>query len=158
MSGPPTAGRSPLADTLFRIPRQNGLHAVQTRGQGGVRELSSWRLKLGPRDSADFRALDEEAVLILQEGAGLLETSGDAWEVSRAGVFDEPATALYLPPGANLTVTARSFLEAIIVAAPAAPAKASPTSRYCCVWKTICGCVRCKAATGCAPSTLPAAW
>ena len=122
MSGPSTAGRSPLADTLFRIPRQNGLHAVQTRGQGGVRELSSWRLKLGPRDSADFRALDEEAVLILQEGAGLLETSGDAWEVSRAGVFDEPATALYLPPGANLTVTARSFLEAIIVAAPAAPA------------------------------------
>ena len=119
MSGPPTADRSTLADTLFRVPRQNGLHALQTRGQGGARELSSWRLRLGPQDGAAFRVQHEEAVLILQEGKGRLEASGETWEVSRAGVFDEPATALYLPPDMNLTITAHGFLEAIIVAAPA---------------------------------------
>ncbi len=118
MSGPSTADRL-LADTLFRVPRQDGLHALQTRGQGGARELSSWRLRLGPRDSAGFRAQHEEAVLVLQEGKGLLEASRETWEVSRVGVFDEPATALYLPPDVNLTVTAHDFLEAIIVSAPA---------------------------------------
>ncbi len=68
-----------------------------------------------------FRPLDEEAVLVLQEGHGRLEAADKAWEVSRSSVFDEPATALYLPPGVQLSVTAHAPLEAIIVAVPAQP-------------------------------------
>ena len=110
-----------LSNTLFRVARQNGLHAIQTRGEGGVRELSSWRLRLGPQNSATFQSQDEEAVLVLQEGAGRLEASDNVWDVSRKSVFDQPATALYLPPGVNLTITAHAPLEAIIVATPAEP-------------------------------------
>ena len=112
---------SSLSGTLYRVPRQNGLHALQTRGVGGANELSSWRLKLGAQESTTFSSHDEEAVLILQEGQGRLEVSEETWDVSRKGVFDEPATALYLPPGTNLTITSYSPLEAIIVATPAEP-------------------------------------
>ncbi len=119
MSRPPARDHTELSDTLFRVPRQNGLHVVQTRGERGARELSSWRLKLGPKESAVFQARHEEAVLILQEGQGLLAILENAWEVSRAGVFDEPATALYVPSAVNLTITAHTPLEAIIIAAPA---------------------------------------
>ncbi len=116
-----TAGDPTLADTLFRVPRQDGLHAVQQRGEAGARELSSWRLRLGPQENAVFQSRDEEAVLVLQEGNGRLAATDNAWEVSRSSVFDEPATALYLPPGVKLTITAHAPLEAIIVAAPAQP-------------------------------------
>ena len=121
MSRPTSRDRSTLSDTLFRVPRQNGLHAMQARGEGGTRELSSWRLILGPKESAGFQAQHEEAVLILQQGKGLLAARENAWEVSRTGVFDEPATALYLPPDVNLTITAHTVLEGIIVTAPAEP-------------------------------------
>jgi 5-deoxy-glucuronate isomerase len=121
MNSPSSGGDPTLRDTLFRVPRQNGLHAMQTRGEGGARELSSWRLRLGPQEDAVFRSPDEEAVLVLQEGNGRLEVSDNAWEVSRSSVFEEPATALYLPSGVRLTIAAHVPLEAIIVAAPAQP-------------------------------------
>jgi 5-deoxy-glucuronate isomerase len=56
---------------------------------------------------------------VLQEGTGRVEVAGQSWEVSRRDVFAEPATALYLPPGADLAVTASTPLEAIVVSAPA---------------------------------------
>jgi hypothetical protein len=38
------------ADTLYRVPRESGLHLLQTRGVNGARELTSWRLILEPGD------------------------------------------------------------------------------------------------------------
>lgn len=119
MSAGETAETAKLADTLYRVPRQNGLHAVQTRGPGGATQLSSWRLRLDPQQHASFESQDEEAVLLLQEGEGKLESQGHTWEVQRKSVFEERATALYLPPAASLTVTARAPLEAIVVTTPA---------------------------------------
>jgi 5-deoxy-glucuronate isomerase len=58
-------------------------------------------------------------VLVLQRGEARLEASDRSWDVSRHDVFDEPATALYLPPGIELTATASTPAEAIIVTAPA---------------------------------------
>ena len=58
-------------------------------------------------------------MLILQQGEARLKVSDESWEVSRKSVFEEPATALYLPPDTSLTVDAHGPLEAIIVAAPA---------------------------------------
>src|SRR5262249_27530476 len=50
---------------------------------------------------------------------------------SRSGVFSERATALYLPPGTPLAVSASSELEAILVSTPAPdggePALVGPT-------------------------------
>jgi 5-deoxy-glucuronate isomerase len=119
VSGPSGQAGRILADTLFRVPRQDGLHQLQRRGEGGATLLSSWRLRLPPSGAATFQVPGEEAMLVLHQGAGRLEAAEYAWSVSRRGVFEEPATALYLPPGVELTVTANAPLEAIIVSAPA---------------------------------------
>jgi 5-deoxy-glucuronate isomerase len=110
-----------LSDTLYRVPRESGLHVLQRRGRGAARELTSWRLRLGAGERATYRSADEESVLVLQEGEGHLQADGGRWAVGRRGVFTERATALYLPPGVEVTVTASSPLEAILVSTPAEP-------------------------------------
>lgn len=57
-----------LSDTLYRVPRESGLHVLQRRGRGAARELTSWRLRLGAGERAAYRSADEETVLVLQEG------------------------------------------------------------------------------------------
>ncbi|RMH21429.1 MAG: 5-deoxy-glucuronate isomerase [Acidobacteria bacterium] len=110
-----------LADTLYRVPRAAGLHPIQLRGEGGARELSSWRLCLGAGEEARFVRPDEEAVLVVQEGAAELAAGDLEARVERRGVFSQRATALYLPPGLELRVRAGAPFEAILVATPAAP-------------------------------------
>lgn len=111
--------RQILSETLFRVPRQNGLQAIQTKGEGGTKELSSWRVRLDPDESVVFRSQDTEAVFVLQEGTGRLEVAGSLWDVSRTSVFDERATGFYLPPDSSLKITATTSLEGIIVTAAA---------------------------------------
>jgi 5-deoxy-glucuronate isomerase len=108
-----------LAETLFRVPRATGLHLLQRRGERGARELTSWRLRLDAADTQSYSAPDEETIVVLQEGRGSFEVDGRRWNVSRTGVFAERATALYVPPGARLSVRAESPLEAILVSTPA---------------------------------------
>jgi 5-deoxy-glucuronate isomerase len=107
-----------LAGTLHRVPRSAGLVALQQRGPD-ARELSSWRLRLAPGEQARFERADQETVVVLQHGAGELAAGGGSWEVARADVFAEPATALLLPPGVALEATATRDLEAILISAPA---------------------------------------
>ena len=76
-----------LAETLFRAPRQNGMQAIQTCGEGGTKELSSWRVRRDANESVVFRSQGTEAVLVLQEGAGTLEIAGSTHDVSRKNVF-----------------------------------------------------------------------
>jgi 5-deoxy-glucuronate isomerase len=108
-----------LANTLYRVPRQRGLQVLQQREPGGARELSSWRLMLGLGERQRFDRKDEETVFVLQQGACDVQ-AGDlkAARLSRAGVFDECATAVYLPPGVPLEVTATAPLEAILISTP----------------------------------------
>src|SRR5712691_10336504 len=110
-----------LSDTLYRVPRQPGLSMLQTRGPGQSRKLTSRRLVLETGASARYESPDEETVVVLQEGAGALEVAGRRWNVSRSGVCDERATALYLPAGIGLHVTAASPMEAILLSTPAPP-------------------------------------
>jgi len=107
-----------LADTLFRVPRQPGLHLLQRRAPRQAQWLTSWRLILEPNSHSKYSSKDEETVLVLQEGAGLLEAADIRERVSRAGVFADRATALYLPPGVELTVTASTRLEAVLISTP----------------------------------------
>jgi 5-deoxy-glucuronate isomerase len=108
-----------LSDTLYRSTQQNGLQLLQQRGQKGARELTSWRLSLAPGGSETFAAPAEETVVVLQEGRGVFASGGRRWTVNRRSVFDERATALYLPPGVSLTVHADTALEAVLIATPA---------------------------------------
>jgi 5-deoxy-glucuronate isomerase len=108
-----------LADTLFRVPRAEGLQLLQRRGEHGARELTSYRLRLSPGGTSRYSSPVEETVLVLQEGKGTLEAGGKSWKVSRSGVFKERASALLIPPGVEVTVTAESALEAVLVSTPA---------------------------------------
>jgi len=108
-----------LSNTLFRVPRNDGLHLLQRRGDAGARELTSWRLRLRPGGSATFRADGEETIFVLQEGRGIVAAGGRQWPVARRGVLEERATAVYLPPDMELTVKAEADLEAILVSTPA---------------------------------------
>src|SRR5687767_3900473 len=108
-----------LADTLFRVPRAEGLQLLQRRGEQGARELTSRRLRLSAGGHATFMSPDEETVLVLQEGRGTFDAGGRQWRVSRAGVFVERASALIVPPGVTVTISADAPLEAILVSAPA---------------------------------------
>ena len=108
-----------LSDTLFRVPRAEGLHLLQRRGERGAHELTTWRLRLSPGASERYTVEGEETILVLLQGRGVLEIDGQRWEVARAGVFEGRATALYVPPGKTVTVTARDALEAVLVSTPA---------------------------------------
>ena len=59
-----------LSETLFRVPREPGLHVLQRRGEHGARELTSARLRLRPGTSTTYMRPDEETIVVLQEGRG----------------------------------------------------------------------------------------
>ncbi|HTM27083.1 MAG TPA: 5-deoxy-glucuronate isomerase [Vicinamibacterales bacterium] len=108
-----------LNDTLYRIRRIDGLQQLQKRGEGGARELTTSRLRLAAGAAHKYQIADEETVLVLQEGRGRFVTPEGTWTLSRKNVFDERASALYLPPGVPLTVTSEAPLEAVLFSTPA---------------------------------------
>src|SRR4249919_3221085 len=108
-----------LNETLYRIRRIDGLQQLQRRGEGGARELTSSRLRLSPGASYKYQIAAEETVLVLQEGRGTFATADESWNLGRTNVFEERASAIYLPPGVTLTVTAETALEAILFSTPA---------------------------------------
>jgi 5-deoxy-glucuronate isomerase len=108
-----------LSETLFKVARAEGLHLLQRRGERGARELTTWRLRLSPGKTERYTAKGEETILVLLEGSGVLEIDEQKWDVSRPSVFTSRATALYIPPGQTLTVTATDALEAVLVSTPA---------------------------------------
>jgi 5-deoxy-glucuronate isomerase len=108
-----------LTETLFHVPRTTGFHVLQRRGEHGARELTSSRLCLAAGETARYVNPDEEAVIILQQGRGAFDVDDHHWMASRASVFTERASALYLPPGRAVHVRANSALEAILVSTPA---------------------------------------
>ena len=114
-----------LNETLFRKPRTTGIEVLQQRGAAGARELSTRRLRLEAGGSTTFRLNDEETVVVLQEGRGTFTAAGKSWTVNRANVFNERATALYLPPGVELAARAETPLEAVLFSTPA-PAGGQP--------------------------------
>src|SRR6266542_3015935 len=108
-----------LRDTLYRVPRQDGLQLLQRRGEGGARELTTWRLQLKRGTEQRYAASGEETILVVQSGGGSVSASGETFAVSRKNVFEERASAVYVPAGDAVTVSASSDLEAILVSTPA---------------------------------------
>ena len=116
---------SMLRDTLYRLARQPGLQLLQRRGDGGARELTTWRLRLMPGADHRYTAPGEESVLIVQRGAASIMVAGQTFGVTRTDVFDEPASAVYLPPNQRAAIVASSEFEAILVSTPATGAGAA---------------------------------
>ncbi len=108
-----------LHNTLFRHPRETGMQMLQQRGSAGARELSTRRLRLDAGATTTFGLDDEETVVVLQQGRGTFAAGGKTWPVTRTSVFGERASALFLPPGVELTVGAESPLEAVLISTPA---------------------------------------
>lgn len=108
-----------LRDTLYRVPRTQGLQLLQRRGNGGARELTTWRLRLTSGGEQRHGTPGEETVLVMQQGAGSVTVAGQTFPLSRASVFEERAAAVYFPPGATATISATSDFEAILVSTPA---------------------------------------
>jgi 5-deoxy-glucuronate isomerase len=108
-----------LNDTLYRVRRIEGLQNLQRRGDRGAKELTSSRLRLAAGATHKYHIAGEETVLVLQEGQGTFATADGTWHFARKSVFDQRASAVYIPPGATLTVTAETPLEAILFSTPA---------------------------------------
>jgi 5-deoxy-glucuronate isomerase len=83
--------------------------------------MSTRRVRLDAGAGATVAIPGEEAVLVVQQGQATLAVGGRSWDVSRAGVFTERATGLYLPPGMPLEVRASAPFEAVIFSTPAPP-------------------------------------
>jgi 5-deoxy-glucuronate isomerase len=119
-----------LRDTLYRVPRTQGLQLLQRRGDGGARELTTWRLRLTPGTEQRHGTPGEETVLVMQYGTGSVTVAGQTFPVNRSDVFEERAAAVYIPPGAIARISATSDFEAILVSTPAgeggSPAAMSP--------------------------------
>jgi len=113
-------GFSMLSETLLRTPRVDGRQELLRRGTHGAHELSISRLRVAAGRTEELVVPGEETIVVLQQGRGLFAAAGREWIVSRANVFDERATALYLPPDTALRVTASTPLEAVLVSAAAA--------------------------------------
>ena len=120
-----------LSDTLYRKARVDGVQPLQRRGDGGARELSTWRLRAPTGSELRHATAGEESVLVVQAGAATISVGGQQFDVSRQGVFEERATAVYAPPGAPIVVLASSDFEAIVFSTPskveAAPALVRPS-------------------------------
>src|SRR5262245_55554005 len=112
MSSVPMLSETPLSKTLLRAPRAAGRQQILRRGTNGAKELSVARLRLAAGASEEMRNDEEETIVVLQEGAGTCHVDGRTWTVSRSNVFAERATAVYLPPGSTLRVTATTPFEA----------------------------------------------
>jgi 5-deoxy-glucuronate isomerase len=108
-----------LNDTLFRAPRKAGVQILQRRGEAGAKELSTRRVHLEAGGTALIRIPEEESVVVVQQGRATLAVGERTWQVSRADVFSERATALYLPAGASVDIRADSLFEAVIFSTPA---------------------------------------
>ena len=63
-----------LSETLFRVPREPGLHVLQRRGERGARELTSSRLCLRAGGIATYQSDGEETIVVLQQGRGTFAT------------------------------------------------------------------------------------
>ena len=94
------------ADTLFRQPATSGLQPLQKRGgDGASRELTTPAVARGGTSAHEYVSPTRRPWSFFSR-EGHVRPAGPFVAVCRSGVFTERATALYLPPGMALTVTA----------------------------------------------------
>lgn len=105
---------------LKRTPAPSGRIRLRMGGSADglyYVDLTIFRLRPGDREAMGARPGREQALVVL---SGRVEISGAGVVGERESVFsDRPATVLYLPPGDEAVVTARSDAELALAGAPA---------------------------------------
>lgn len=102
-------------------PAQPGYLHIIGPEHSELQYISFGLLSLQP-GAAFGRTLDgQESLLVILGGQADIEAGEAGWRNvgARANVFDGKPTAVYLPPGAPLAITARTPLEAALCSAPA---------------------------------------
>lgn len=108
---------------MLHMPHQayHGYHGVVGPDNGHLRLLTFALLKLGPGEQYDGDTGDYEQVFVLMSGTMRMEVSGQIFEGQRCSVFEDRATAVYLPRATHFHVTngGPGTLEAGIAGTPA---------------------------------------
>lgn len=75
--------------------------------------------KLTTGDTLTVGAEDRETAIIPMGGRATAKVGADAFELQRDGIFEQPGSLLYLPPGTEAQLTASSDFEVATGSAPA---------------------------------------
>ena len=105
---------------LVRHQQVNGYNEIVGKDNGELRLLRFGTLNLAAGESYEGNTETEERVFILFGGKVKVEVAGKTFTGSRKNVFEEKATAFYLPMGSAFTVTntGREELRAAICGTP----------------------------------------
>ncbi len=101
---------------------KHGFTPIVTAPQSGIQYIDFGVLRLNEGESFSIEGNpNRETGIVVLSGTCELTSGGRTWKDlgGRASVFDGPATGIYLPPGADCTITATSETEAAIATAPA---------------------------------------
>lgn len=90
---------------VFHYARQPGYNRLVGPGDAGLEHLELGLLRV-PRDQ-EFRAHTggQEAVLVILNGACMVDVDGQSWNLERVSVFADPPTAVYVPRHRQYAVT-----------------------------------------------------
>lgn len=88
-------------------------------GSAGWQFLGASIMDLTGGESAEIPADGFERVVVPLSGSVNVIRSGEAWTLSRSGVFTERAAVLYLPPGETIEIQSTIDSEVAIGSAPA---------------------------------------
>jgi 5-deoxy-glucuronate isomerase len=113
-----------LSGLVVRIeerPDEDGSVLKVTPESAGWEYVGFEVLRLAEGRTVGRRTGDEEVCLVVLEGFCNVFAAGDEWRGvgGRDSVFEGPPYAVYLPPGADYTVRADSYLELAVCSAPA---------------------------------------
>ncbi len=99
----------------------HGYHRVVGLNNGHLHLLTFALLKLNPGEQYEGDTGDDEQVIVLMSGTMQVNVRGEIYEGQRRNVFEEKATAVYLPVATHFRVTNRGagILEAGISGTPA---------------------------------------
>ena len=104
-----------MSGLFLRPEKKNGYQEIVQDGDGGLEYLSFSLVRLQPGESYSDCVSEYESVLVLLEGAcQLKDQEHDFGTHSRRSVFEEMATALFVPPGVHWSVTATGEAECLV--------------------------------------------
>lgn len=97
-----------------RTARSPGRETLISSWEGEANELNLIRLVLAPGSSESLYFTDEEAAIVLLDGAVTFEATRQSYQAERENPFAARASTLYLPPGAKATVRADQQSELLV--------------------------------------------
>src|SRR5438477_9575518 len=99
------AGTTTMKNKFKPRPDATMLYDIQPQAVGW-KYLRYQHVALRPGERYEYRTAGVEAALVPLTGSGEFRVDGRSFPVSRKGVFAEPPSLLYVPPGKSVTAHA----------------------------------------------------